>query len=310
MLGVKTLIEIAGFKVKKYSPEILTAVGIISFVGTVVVACKQTTKASDILDRHKKEMDEIKEVIELDEKGELVNNKGEKIKYLPEDIKNDKMAIWSRTAVDFVKLYFPVVALGTVTLGSFLAANKILKARYLGAVASLNLLSEAFDKYRERVREDGGTELDRKYMYGAEYGYNDIVEVDENGKKHKVKEKFESIDDPYLLGNPYAKFFDETCPDYEDSPELNFLFLTGAQAQANRMFDKRGHIFLNEVYDLIGLKRTEIGQYVGWIKGLGDDEISFGLDNIGSEATRRFVNGLESVVLLDFNVDGVIADKI
>lgn len=310
MFDVKTLTSLAGLKVKRYSPEILTAVGVISFVGTVIVACKQTTKASEILDRHKKEMDEIKEVIELDKKGELVNSKGEEIKYDSETIKNDKLAVWSRTAVDFGKLYFPVVALSAVSLGSFLAANKILKTRYLGAVATLNIVSEAFDRYRARVREDGGVDLDRKYMYGSSYDKNDIIEVDENGKKHKSKETVENINSLTPLSSPYAKFFDSTCPDFEDSPELNMLFLQAREAQANKIFERRGILFLNEVYDMIGVNRTEVGQYVGWKKGLGDDYISFGLNNIGSEATRRFVNGLESVILLDFNVDGYVADKI
>ena len=80
------------------------------------------------------------------------------------------------------------------------------------------------------------------------------------------------------------------------------------QAQANDMLHARGHIFLNEVYDMLGIPRTEDGQLVGWIKG-GND-VDFGIYNMYKEANRDFVNGYEPVVLLDFNVDGLIYNKL
>ena len=48
----------------------------------------------------------------------------------------------------------------------------------------------------------------------------------------------------------------------------------------------------------------------GWIYDedypVGDNQVSFNLDDGTSEATRRFMNGLEPIVLLDFNIDGDI----
>lgn len=309
-MDLKLLAATAGLTVKKYSPEILTAVGIVTFIGTIVVACKQTTKAGDILDEHKKAMDEIKEAKELADKDELIDRNGNHINYSVEEVKSDKIGTWSKTGVEFGKLYLPVIALGTISLSCFLVANRIMKTRYLGAVAAFNALSDAFDRYRERVREDGGVDLDRRYMYGTSQNKIDVVEVDENGKQHKHKEIAEDINSEYPLGSPYAKFFDESCPDWDESPEINGLFLKAREAQANKILNERGHLFLNEVYDLLGIQRTSIGALVGWVKGLGDDKVSFGLENIGSQATRRFVNGLESVVLLDFNVDGIMYNKI
>jgi hypothetical protein len=69
-------------------------------------------------------------------------------------------------------------------------------------------------------------------------------------------------------------------------------------------------VFLNEVYDLLGLPRTSAGQVVGWAitsdDAPGDKYIDFGFYNQDSERVRAFVNGNESSILLDFNVDGPV----
>jgi hypothetical protein len=88
------------------------------------------------------------------------------------------------------------------------------------------------------------------------------------------------------------------------------------------MLKSKGSLFLNEVYDLLGIERTKTGAIVGWIydknNPVGDNEVDFGIfdvkfhdDMVGDGlAQRRFVNGLEDVVLLNFNVDGPILDRV
>lgn len=92
------------------------------------------------------------------------------------------------------------------------------------------------------------------------------------------------------------------------------MFLRRQQDYANEMLKARGHLFLNEVYDLLDIPRSKAGQVVGWVydkngNTKGDNYVDFGLyrNDLG---TRRFVNGLEYNILLDFNVDGVIYDLI
>ena len=105
MLGAKALISMAGLKIKKYSPEILMVTGVVSFVGTVVVACRQTTKASEILENRRIGMSEIKEAEALSDEGKLLDENGESIVYDREVVKQDKMNVWAHTFVDFGKLY-------------------------------------------------------------------------------------------------------------------------------------------------------------------------------------------------------------
>jgi hypothetical protein len=49
---------------------------------------------------------------------------------------------------------------------------------------------------------------------------------------------------------------------------------------------------------------------VGWLKGHGDDFIDFGIFEGDAWSATRFVHGDENSILLDFNVDGTIYDKI
>ena len=53
-----------GFQLKKHSPEILIAVGVIGTVASAVMACKATTKVNTILDKAKEDIDTIHKVTE------------------------------------------------------------------------------------------------------------------------------------------------------------------------------------------------------------------------------------------------------
>ena len=65
---------------------------------------------------------------------------------------------------------------------------------------------------------------------------------------------------------------------------------------------------------MLGIERTKAGQIVGWVydedNPLGDNYVDFGIYDINREKSRDFVNGYERVILLDFNVDGNILDRI
>ena len=91
------------------------------------------------------------------------------------------------------------------------------------------------------------------------------------------------------------------------------MFLIQKQRYANDLLKSKGYLFLNDALEMIGADRTRAGQVVGWIydekNPNGDNYVDFGIDNIYREASRRFVNGIERSVLLDFNVDGEILNK-
>ena len=73
----------------------------------------------------------------------------------------------------------------------------------------------------------------------------------------------------------------------------------------------KGHLFLNEVYDSLGIPRSREGQAVGWVYDKKKDTyVDFGIYNINRASNREFVNGYERSILLDFNVDGDILNLI
>ncbi len=62
---------------------------------------------------------------------------------------------------------------------------------------------------------------------------------------------------------------------------------------------------------MLGVERSGAGAVVGWVVSkTGDNFVDFGIFNGDNSEARAFVNGREGSILLDFNVDGVIYDKI
>jgi hypothetical protein len=132
------------------------------------------------------------------------------------------------------------------------------------------------------------------------------VENEKTGKKEYVKRV--GPDGASI----YARFFDPTSTSWSKEPEYNLIFVQCQQNYANDLLRARGHVFLNEVYDMLGIPRSQAGAVVGWILSQDrttDNYIDFGVFDDEKNA-RDFVNGYEGSILLDFNVDGVIFDKI
>jgi len=276
------------FKTKHHSPKILFAAGVVGMGATVVTACKATLRAEEVINK----ADETKAKIDLN----VAHNES----YTEADKKHDLWVVRRDLVTDFAKLYALPVGLGAVTLFCFTQAHRIQTKRIAGLSAALTLTAEAFEKYRERVREELGAEKDREFYYGVEE--ETIQTPTENGmKKTKVKKE------AGLSG--YARWFDQTNPNYnEHTPSLNEHFLNSQRIYANRRLQTRGYLFLNEVYEPLGFEPTEAGQIVGWVRksrGGIDGYVDFG---IGDWPTAEdFAYGRERAVLLDFNVDGEVA---
>lgn len=290
-----------GLKIQEKSPEILLIGGIGGVVVSVVLACRATLKSDDVFERHNERMDDVRD------KANAVDEDGNK-SYDETEVRSMKFEAYRDLTIDCVKLYAPSVGVGVCSISMIVVSNGIMRRRYAAAVAAYTTLATSFDEYRERVRADGGDDLDRKYMYG-EYDETEVrTEVDENGKKKKVKETIKKID-----GDPsgYARVFDSHNKNWNKNNSFNLMFIKAQEGYANNLLQTRGHVFLNEVYDSLGFEHTEEGALVGWKLGDGyDDYIDFGLYHLEREDVRRFINGDENVVLLDFNVDGPIFNRL
>lgn len=296
-----------GLVLKKYSPEILTAAGVIGTVGSTVLACKATLKVEDILDEAKKKSNLINAVHD----GEIEVD----AEYTDKDYSKDLLVNRTQTAVKLIKLYGPAITLGALSITAILGGQHILRKRNVAVMAAYKLCEESFNNYRSRVKDELGEEKDRQFYYGmTEETVKDKVKS-KDGKTKTVTKKVEKA--PDHLYSQYARFFDEANINWDKSPEQNMYFLKMVQNQMNDKLKARGHVFLNEVYDALGFDRSEAGQLVGWVWNkdntameAGDGYIDFGIFDGNDYAKRAFVNGDERSILLDFNIDGMIYDLI
>lgn len=294
----------AEFTIKKNSPEILLGAGIVGFVGTVVLACRATCRADEVLEFHRrkiKDIEDAKEIADADPEGEM--------SYDIEIYRQDKAIRYLKTTGNLAKLYAPTVAVGALSLACILTSRNIMQKRYLGVVAAYNGLSAAFEEYRKRVRDEYGEGLDKHFRYGTTY--EELPVYDENGKKTKEKEQVEKTETGTVMQtDDSCRFFDSSNPNWDKNPAFSMMWLRGQQNILNDILHTRGHVFLNEVYDALGFPHTPQGAVLGWIDGEGDNCIDFGLYDQNKENVRRFVNGVDNVIMLEFNHDGVIWDRI
>lgn len=166
-------------KIVKHSPEILTGFGIAGMIASTVLACKETSKAKEILEKAKQEFKTVKKV-ESDEKFES--------EYSKEDAIKDKAIIATRTIVGLAKVYGPAALLGVLSIGLILKGNGILRERNSNLAIALVSLKEGWDAYRKRIIEKHGTEADddaRFYLKTEKV--EETVTDEETGKSKKVK---------------------------------------------------------------------------------------------------------------------------
>jgi hypothetical protein len=226
--------------------------------------------------------------------------------YSEKDRQKDITLIYVQTSVKIVRAYGPAVILGGLSIAALTSSHNMLSRRNAALTAAYAALEKGFSEYRARVVDKYGEDEDRNLRYGTE-----LVTVGKGKKKEEVLRV--GPGDPSI----YARFFDQySSASWDKVPEYNLIFLRCQQNYANDMLKMRGHVFLNDVYDMLGLERSTAGAVVGWVgyqdkEGFGDDYIDFGIfADRDRDCFVEFVNGFEGAILLDFNVDGIIYDKI
>lgn len=307
MTKATRLLNTTGLRIKKHSPEILMVAGIAGTVVSTVLACKATTRVSQILDNTKETLDIIHDGMEHG------NINGQE--YTQEDGKKDLTIVYAKTGVQLAKLYAPAATVGLISIASIVAGNRILNKRNVALAAAYAVVDKGFKDYRKNVVERFGEEMDKELRYNIKAKEIEVTTTDKNGKEKTEKQTVNVIDtDSVTKNSEYARFYDDGNLEWSKDPEYNLMFLRKQQNYANDLLKTRGHLFLNEVYDMLGIPRTKAGQMVGWIydekNPIGDNYVDFGIYDMDNERKRAFVNGYERTILLDFNVDGVIYDKI
>lgn len=284
-LGIVTrLAGRAGLVLSKHAPTILTAAGTAGFIGTTILASKATLKVEETI---AEEAALLVKVHEAHDAGKLEDK----------DALHDKVILYTRMTTKLAKLYAPALILGAASIVSLATGHGIMLKRNASLAAAYAAVDQAFKTYKKKVES----------KFGKDAVIDALVSTAEEDltKNELTMEAIAAVDGV----SPYGVIFDETNNNWSADEDLSMLHLKCQQQYANDILQTRGHIFLNEVYKMLGFPHTPAGAVTGWVKGNGDDFVDFnifegtfeGEDDKGRTVTKW---------ALDFNVDGVMYDKI
>lgn len=284
-------------KVKRFSPEILMVAGVAGVITAGVLACKATLKLEAVVEKAELDIADVKDrrsVNEFDSETEF--NKA-------------LVKVYVKRTYEVAKLYTPALSVGVLGLSCLLGSYGVLNQRNLASVAAYKSLESGFAAYRKRVVDELGEEKDRELRFGIVE--KEIPTFDSEGKQTGTQKTTAVKIDGH---SDYARIFDEYNEIWSNVPGQNQMTLFNQRDWLNQRLRARGYVFLNDVYKSLGFPATPAGQVVGWLwkdhEDSKDGYIDFGLDAIEKQGVSDFVNGFERSCVLDFNVDGIIYDKI
>lgn len=274
----------AGLVLSKHAPTILTAAGTVGFIGTTVLASKATLKVEETLAN---ETALLVKVHEAHEEGKLSNK----------DAAHDKVVLYTRMTTKLAKLYAPALILGAASIASLVTGHGIMLKRNASLAAAYAAVDQAFKTYKKKVE--------------AKFGKDAVLDALVSNTQEELTRNEPTLEAIAVVDqvSPYGVIFDEDNVHWSADEDLAMLHLKCQEKYANDILQARGHIFLNEVYKMLGFPHTPAGAVTGWVKGNGDDFIDFNIhDGIfeGEDKNGRTVTKWA----LDFNVDGVMYDKI
>jgi len=282
----------SGLLIQKFSPEVLIVVGVVGVVAATVVACVATKKLDEVQEDAKKDLEEASEKVKADPEGNT---------YTDVMYRRDVTVAHTQRVIAVARLYAPAALIGMLSISCLLGSHYILSKRNAGLMAAYKAVDEAFKKYRKNVVDEYGPEKDYELRFKQP---KQEETLDKDGKAIVTK-KSEDVNP--CFGSMYAKWWDDSSCEFQRNYDMNFFFLKTVQNFMNEKLRLHGHLFLNEVYDALGIPRTQEGAVVGWVlKGNGDDFVDLSIFNPANDVNRDTINGYSCPFLIDPNVDGII----
>jgi hypothetical protein len=295
-----------GLKLRKYTPEIAFGAGVILSAAAVYYAWKVSDQIQDVMSEHDERMDQLHKLKE-------VAMDKDNPEYTKRMYKYDLLKGYAKSFGAFGRVYGPSTGLWFASMMSFGVSFGVLKRRNRELFLAYSAIEAGYSAYRGRVVKEFGEEVDYRLRHGLREETVEEVYVDDKGKEKTKKVTKTMVNEDDI--SEYAIIFNkQNCPTgWKNVPAYNRTFLENMQNYANDLLNTRGHLFLNEVYDMLGADRTPEGQIVGWFKSW--DPADPDRDNFVDFGFMRDVlyddKGLgRDGILLDFNVDGPIVDLI
>ncbi|QFP95445.1 hypothetical protein SEA_MAKAI_53 [Arthrobacter phage Makai] len=283
----------AGLLAKKFAPQILLGAGVVGVVASTVLASKATLSLEEVLDKHREDIALVNEAAHVKPADE----------YPSTHHKRDLTLVHMRTFKELGKLYALPVGLGILSISMIIGSHGIQYKRNVAAVAAYKTVESQYNRYRDRVRQEFGLDKDEEFARP----YRSEGDIDENGQETVNI----IVNDKGLNDTLY--FFEPKNINWKNSPEYNLSYVKCQETFANQRLAARGHLFLNEVLDDLGLPHTKEGAILGWILDEnGANNIDLGIVDCQSPNSRIFGTDGEmgECIMLDIKTDGIIWDKI
>lgn len=286
-------------RISKHAPTILSVTASAGVIATGYLAWKAGTRFEDVEGR------------DWDRRKECLRNADT----IPdEDVPKIERKNRILFILDTVRTVAPAAIVGAATITMIYFSNSISKKRLAAMGAAYATLQTAFDGYKRTMVEALGKEsVDKILKPKLPNVGKSAEEILSSDNKSDAANVSDAVVNSLKALSPYARIIAEessTCWDpNEDYTSQN---LAAVQLWANRRLARKGHLFLNEVFDQLGLSRTREGAVVGWLKnGEGDNYVSFGdFDASVYRVPSDDYTRVDSNFIVDFNVDGVIWDRI
>lgn len=299
-MSITTAIHTGIARVSKHAPTILSVAASAGVIGTGYLAWRAGTRFEDVEGR------------DWERRKECIRN--------ADNIPGEEVPAYERKLrilfiLDTAKSVAPAAIVGGATIAMIYFSNSISKKRLAALGAAYAVLQNAFDGYKKTMVDALGAETVEKIIRPKLPNYGKTAEeILSTDNKSDAADVADAVIASIRDLSPYSRVITEESSNCWDTNEdYTSENIAAVQLWANRRLERKGHLFLNEVYDQLGLSRTREGSVVGWLKNSenGDGYVSFGdydanVYRVPSDDCTR----VDSNFILDFNVDGMIWDKI
>lgn len=279
---------------KRNGGTVLTVAGVIGSPTAAVLSSMATSKAPARLEKHKEAIVDIHSNPDS------------------ETYRKDLAKAYISTGADMAKLYAPAAIVEGLSIFCLLKGHSIMRRDRAQAIAYGLAVTEAFEAYRGRVRDDAGEEKDIYYATG--YKTEDQVIVnEETGEIVEEKVLVKADNDPSAI-SPYIFVFDERNPNFDpQDPEGNINFLIRYQRYLRDRVWARGWAVMRDILDPMNFDLDDCGSeilYHGWVRDRDHvTDISLGpVNDIYKDKTRPEWRVPMPLIII-FNCDGDIRGR-
>lgn len=223
-MSLKHFLGVVGRNTQHHIPTILTVSASIGVVATAILSIKATPKAVILLEERR---EEIADRMGLEPHSINISSKEVlKISWRP---------------------YIPAILMGGATLMCIVGANTVHLRRSAAVLSAYTLTDKAFTEYRDQVKD----------VFGDK-GHEKVQD-----KVAKALIESNPVDKEVLLDKDETKVlcYDSMSGRYF---KANVEDIRKAQNDVNEIILKDMYASQNDFYERIGLRRTELGDMLGW----------------------------------------------